>query len=141
MLPSKKLLFEEITVEIIGAFYEVYNDLGYGFLESVYHHALIVSLNERNMFCQSQVLLPIFFHGVNVGNYRADLIVERKIIVETKSTSSIHPTHELQLYNYLKASSLQVGLVLNFGPTATFARHVLNSALLRKNPTNPDVSD
>ena len=141
MRTAKKLVFEGITADIIGAFYEVYNELGYGFLESVYRRALIVSLNERSLFCQSELLLTISYHGVHVGDYKADLIVESKIVVETKSASAIHPAHELQLYNYLKASRLQVGLVLNFGPTAAYTRHVLSSALLRKNPINPLLSD
>ena len=136
MSAEEKLLFEETTSLIIGAFYAVYNELGYGFLESVYQHAMFVELGKRGLKSQREVLLPVIYSGVNVGDYRADLIVQNKIIVETKTASCIHPTHRLQLFNYLKASGLRVGLVVNFGPKASFQRHVLSRNMIRN-----EVSD
>lgn len=125
----------ELTREIIGAFFDVYNELGYGFVESVYQRALPLELASRNVRSGREVPLTVRFKGTDVGDYRADLVVEKKVIVETKTAEKILQIHELQLLNYLKGTGLSVGLVLNFGPRPTFRRLLLfpkdRSAVIR----------
>lgn len=124
MYQKGKLLFEETTREIIGGFYRVYNNLGYGFLEAVYQKALMSELRRRGLSCQCEVAFPIYYEGELVGEYRADLVVNRKIIVETNAVPQLRLVHDYQIVNYLKASKLQVGLILNFGPTANYLRFI-----------------
>jgi GxxExxY protein len=122
------LLHGELTKEIIGAFFTVYNELGYGFVESVYKRALVVELQSRGISCEREVMLTVYYKGVDVGEYRADLVVEGKIIVEVKTADKIASIHEVQLINYLRAAKLTLGLILNFGQTATFRRLILTAA-------------
>lgn len=126
-LTALKLVHGELTREVIGAFYDVYNGLGYGFVESVYQRALPVALERRGVRCAREVPMNVQFEGVDVGAYRADLIVGGKVIVECKVAEKITRIHELQALNYLRATGLTVGLVLNFGPQATFRRLLLTS--------------
>ena len=120
------LLFEDVTQRIIGAFFEVYRELPYGYLESVYRRALLIALRDAGLACRSEVALKVHFRNRCVGDFRADLIVDDKVIVEAKTAIRIHETHQSQLLNYLKISRLPVGLILNFGPTPTFKRYVLS---------------
>jgi GxxExxY protein len=122
-----ELVHGDLTRQIIGAFYDVYNALGQGFVEAVYQRAMPVALAARGIECQREVPLSVSYKGVNVGEFRADLVVERKVIVESKVASKIIPVHEIQLVNYLRASKIAVGLVLNFGPQPTFRRLLLTS--------------
>jgi GxxExxY protein len=124
-----ELVHGEITREIIGAFFDVYGELGYGFVESVYQRALPIALAARGVRSVREVPMGVMFRGEPVGHYRADLIVEGKVIVESKVAERVLPVHEMQLLNYLKATGITVGLVLNFGPKATFRRLLLTSAL------------
>ena len=119
-----ELLHREISREILGAFYSVHSELGFGFLEAVYVNALVVLLTRAGIKVERQVPFDIVFHGQSVGTYRADLIVESRIIVEVKAGRCIIPQHMAQLFNYLRASRLQVGLLLNFGEKADFRRVV-----------------
>src|ERR1035437_6476745 len=112
-LGGLRLVHGDLTREIIGAFYDVYNKLGYGFVESVYQRALPVALSKRGVRCASEVPMNVQFEGVEVGVYRADLIVDRKVIVESKVADKIARVHELQLLNYLRATGLTVVLILN----------------------------
>jgi GxxExxY protein len=121
------LVHGALTREIIGAFYDVYNELGYGFVESVYQRALPLALNRRGVQSERELPLTVRFQGAVVGNYRADLVVEGNVIVESKVADRILPVHEMQLLNYLKATGINVGLVLNFGPRPTFRRLLLSS--------------
>jgi GxxExxY protein len=121
------LVHGELTRHIIGAFFEVYNELGYGFVESVYQRALPLALAARGVRSEREVPLSVRFRGEVVGDYRADLIVEGKVIVESKVADKILPVHEMQLLNYLRATGITVGLVLNFGPRPTFRRLLLTS--------------
>jgi GxxExxY protein len=121
------LVHGEITRQIIGAFFDVYNALGYGFVESVYQRALPLALTARGVACEREVPLTVRFRGVVVGEYRADLIAEGKVIVEAKVADRIHSFHETQLLNYLRATNIAVGLLLNFGPRPTFRRLLLSS--------------
>jgi GxxExxY protein len=131
-----RLVHGALTREIIGAFFDVYNELGYGFAESVYQRALPLALATRSLRSEREVPLTVQFRGVIVGNYRADLVVEHKVIVESKVAERILPVHEMQLVNYLRATGITVGLILNFGPLPTFRRLVLTfsqagSAIIR----------
>jgi len=121
------LVHGHLTREIIGAFYDVYNKLGYGFAESVYQHALPIALARRGLKSERELPLSVVYEGKTVGVFRADLIVEEKVIVESKVADKIVNVHEMQLLNYLKATGIQVGLILNFGPQATFRRMFLSS--------------
>ncbi len=108
-------LHEELTGTIIGACFEVANELGRGFLESVYQHALAAVLSERGLQVATEVPVRVLFHGQTVGNFYADLLVEDKVIVELKVARELAPEHRAQLINYLNASDLEVGLLVNFG--------------------------
>ena len=121
------LVHGDLSREIIGAFYDVYNELGFGFSEVLYQRAMPVALAGRGVHCEQELVLVVRYKGEVVGNYRADLIVEGKIIVECKVAVRILPVHEAQLLTYLKAGGITVGMVLNFGPRPTFRRLLLLS--------------
>lgn len=113
---TRELPFGNLTYQIIGAFYAVYNALGYGFLESVYRNALVVELRRRGLRVSSEVAVEVHYLGTAVGHYRMDLVVEEKVLVEVKAGSAINPSAKAQLFNYLRASHLPIGLLLHFGP-------------------------
>lgn len=120
----ENLLHSEITSEIIKAFYKVYNTLGYGFLEKVYENAIAYELKANSIYVQNQLPIKVFYSGREVGEYFADIVVENKVIVEIKTAISIDKAHEAQLLNYLKATEMEVGLILNFGQKAEYRRKV-----------------
>ena len=124
---SKITLHKELCEEIIGAFYRVYNTLRHGFLEKVYENALMVELKRMGFHVLQQSEVQVFYQGIEVGYYKADLIVENKVIVELKTAENIAEEHECQLINYLRASDIEVGLILNFGKTARFKRKVFEN--------------
>ena len=115
MSVEKKFYHGELTYQIIGAAFEVYKVLGYGFLEKVYENALMQELQVRGINAAIQSPVKVDYKGVEVGNYYADMIVENKVIVELKTGESFNPVHEAQLLNYLKATGIKVGLLINFG--------------------------
>jgi GxxExxY protein len=119
-----RLLHGHLTDAIIGAFYSVHTELGYGFLEGVYSNALVVLLQAANLPVEREVSFEIVFHNRNIGTYRAGLIVASSVIVEVEATRTILPAYKAQLLNYLRASGLRVGLLLNFGESAEFTRVV-----------------
>ena len=121
------LKHKEITDQIIKAFYEVYNELGFGFLESVYEKALFIVLSQYGLQVEKQKEIEVFFRDDVIGNFRTDLIVENKVILELKAVNKIIPIHEAQLINYLKATKIEVGLVLNFGSKPEFIRRVFDN--------------
>lgn len=118
------LIEKELTEKIINAFYEVYNILGYCFLEKVYEHALYKELNDREFHVSRQEPIEVFYKGQKVGEYYADLVVEGKVILELKAAESICDEHKYQLINYLKATNIEVGLLFNFGKKPQFDRKV-----------------
>ncbi len=130
------LIQEELSGKVIGIFYEVYNELGHGFLESVYEQALSIAMAEHGIFFQRQIAIPVWFHRQQIADFRADLLIENKLIVELKAGRAIEPAWEKQLLNYLRATELEVGLLLNFGPTAQFRRFVFDNERkqIRVNP-------
>lgn len=109
-------LYSDITSEVINAFYDVYNELGSGFLEKVYKNALFNELKQRGIQCQTEYPISVYYKGICVGDFYADIIIEDKIIIELKAAKSILPEHLAQLTNYLRATNAEVGLLLNFGP-------------------------
>lgn len=105
-----EFLYADITKQIIGAAFEVWKVLGYGFLEKVYENALVEELRQRNLTVQQQFPIEIFYKGVQVGHYVADLFVEERVIVELKAEKDYNSKHAAQLINYLKATGVKVGL-------------------------------
>jgi GxxExxY protein len=122
---------KETTDIILKSFYEVYNELGDGFLESVYESALYIVLTGYGLHVERQKDISVFFRGSIVGYFKADLIVEEKVITELKAVRTLDPAHEAQLINYLKATNIEVGLLLNFGRKPEFKRFVYDNK--RKN--------
>ncbi|WP_269235877.1 GxxExxY protein [Flavobacterium flavigenum] len=122
------LLHEELTKEIIKTFYEVYNELGYGFLERVYQNSLYLELKSKGFFVEAQKKIKVYYKGIEVGQYYADLIVEDLIILELKSSDCIVPEFENQILNYLRGTDCEVGLLLNFGRKPEFRRKVFENS-------------
>jgi GxxExxY protein len=122
-----ELVHGNITGSIIGAFYDVYNELGYGFAEAVCQRALAVEFSIRDVSSERELALTVRYKGVVVEDYRADLIAEGRVIVECKAVDKIIPAYEMQLLNYLKATGIAVGLILNFGPRPSFRRLLFSS--------------
>lgn len=118
------MIYEAWTKEIIKAFYEVHNTLGYGFLEQVYQNALYKELKRRGIPCEAQHQIPVYYKGELVGKYVADIVVDNCIILELKAVSVLREEHELQLVNYLKATDYEVGLLLNFGRSGEVKRKI-----------------
>lgn len=121
-----------LTDTIINAFYTVYNRLGYGFLEKVYENALAYELRQRGLEVGQQAPIRVLYEGVVVGDYYADLLVARAVIVELKACDALAPEHEAQLLNYLRATEVDVGLLLNFGPRPQVRRKVYDTARQNK---------
>ncbi len=115
MINTDNYKHSEITERIIKAFYKVYNTLGYGFLEKVYANSLLIELNSMGLSVEKQEQIKVYYEDIEVGEYFADLIVEECVILELKATESLCEEHEFQLINYLKATEIEVGLLLNFG--------------------------
>ena len=109
------LLYEELTAKILEACFEVSNELGAGFLESVYQKALLIALRDKDLKAQAQYPLQVTFRGESVGEFYADILVEGKVIVELKAVTALAPEHQAQVINYLKATGIEVGLLINFG--------------------------
>ncbi len=105
---------KELSYKIVGVAYQVRDELGFGFLEKVYENALAVGLREVGLHVEQQVPLEVFYHGQLVGNYAPDLLVEGRVIIEVKSVEAIIKAHIAQTLNYLKATGIKLGLVLNF---------------------------
>ena len=116
-----------ITSKIIEAFYNVYNKLGYGFLEKVYENSMMIELNKLGLKAVKQFPITVHYDEFNVGEYFADIIVENSVIVELKATENLVVEHEIQLVNYLKATEIEVGLLLNFGKEPQLKRKVFSS--------------
>ena len=130
----EKLLHNEITDLIIKTYYEVYNELGYGFLERVYQNAMLLELRNNGLNVQSQKMIKVYYKGLLVGDYFADIIVENVVILELKASEILVYENELQLLNYLRATDIEVGLLLNFGKKAEFRRKIFTND--RKNLHN-----
>jgi GxxExxY protein len=119
---------QEITGKIIEAAYKVHNTLGFGFLENVYQNALIIELEKSGLQSEKEKNIEVYYDGNVIGDYKADVVVEDKVILELKSVKDLHPAHEAQLNNYLKATGIEVGLLINFGKSVEIKRKVLDNA-------------
>ena len=117
-------LHSELTDKIIGCAYDVYNQLGFGFLEKVYENAMMIKLSQKELDTQQQVPINVHFEGHIVGEYCADILVNKRVIVEFKAVSALSKSHEVQLVNYLKATGIKVGLLINFGEKLKVIRRV-----------------
>ena len=124
-----ELKHKDITDIILRVFFkEVYHNLGYGFLEKIYENAMLYELQRAGLMVEQQRKIDVFYDGVVMSEYFADLVVEDKIIIELKATSRLLPQHEAQLLNYLRATHFEVGLLLNFGPNPSFVRKSFDNA-------------
>ena len=124
-----------ITDQILKVFYEVYNELGHGFLESVYHRSLVLALTSVGLNVCSKVPIPVWFRGTRVGRFEADILVEDCVLLELKAARMLDSSHRAQLMNYLRATELEVGLLLNFGEKPEFKRVIFDN--LKKKNRNP----
>lgn len=130
--PLEPLAEGALTEAIIGAFFAVYNELGFGFLESVYVRALQIELKARGIRSQREAEIEVFYRGEDAGYFRIDLYVERRVIVEVKTLTALAEPERKQLLNYLRATKTEVGLLLNFGPKARFMRMVFSKEARRQ---------
>ena len=118
------MLHSELTDKIIAAFYAVYNELGYGFLERVYENAMVEELRTKGIPFRQQAPIQVHYRNIVIGDYFADLLVDEKVIIELKCAETIAVEHECQLINYLKATGTEVGLLLNFGKKPQIKRKI-----------------
>ena len=119
---------EELTEDIIKIFYKVYNTLGYGFLEKIYENAMMIEFRKAGISAESQSPIEVTYEGEIVGEHAADIIVDSKVIIELKAAKKIAEDHHAQLLNYLKATDIEVGLLLNFGPKPEISRKVFDNS-------------
>lgn len=129
---EEQLKHGDITFAVVRAFYDVYNELGYGFLECVYREAMTLVLRSQGHRVDQERPVEVYFRGASVGSYRADIVVDERVIVELKCAKTLDCAHEAQLLNYLKATEFEVGLLLNLGHKPQFKRMIFD--VLKKNP-------
>ena len=125
----KNFPHQELTKSIIGLYYDVYNELGYGFMEKVYHNAMLIELKKRGFEIDNQKKLNVLYKNEIVGEYVPDIIVNNKVIFELKTVEYLLDIHENQLLNYLKATDCEVGIILNFGKDPQFIRKIFTNDL------------
>ena len=122
-----ELKHKEITHKIIGVFFDVYNELGHGFLESVYQRALAMAFQSAGVKVQTHVKIPVWFRGQRAGQFEGDMLVENSVLLELKVARCLDRSHHAQLLNYLRATDIEVGLLLNFGLKPEFKRLILDN--------------
>ena len=125
------LKYFELTQTIIGVYYDVYNELGAGFLESVYQKSLALALESAGLAVCSRIDIPVWFRGQRVGQFEGDLLVEKCVLLELKAARALGSVHQAQLLNYLRATEIEVGLLLNFGPKPEFKRVAFDNSRKR----------
>lgn len=124
MNEKEEFLFKDTTEKIIKCFYKVFDELGGGFLESVYEKALLIELKVCGINAEFQVPLKVKYKGAVIGDFKADIVVDGKVIIEIKAVSKITKEHEAQLINYLRATGIRIGLLVNFGDKIEFMRRI-----------------
>src|SRR6267143_5985621 len=134
------LKHRDLTQKIIGVFYEVYNELGHGFLESVYETAFEIALTAKGLSVLRQIEVPVWFRGRKIGDFTADMLVEKSVLLELKAGSQLNPAHEAQLLNYLRATEIEVGMLLSFGLKPEFKRLAYDNTR-KKRGNHPDLLD
>ena len=120
-------IHSDLSNKIIKCFYNVYNELGFGFLEKVYQNALFFELVKAGLYCEAQKQIKVYYKKSVVGEYYADIIVNNTIILELKAAENLIEEHELQLINYLKATDIEIGLLLNFGKKPEIRRKIFTN--------------
>jgi GxxExxY protein len=130
------MIDDELTERIIGCAFRVYNSLGSGFLESVYHKALLVELHDKGFIAEEEAPIEVVYKGEKVGSFYADIVVEQKVIIELKALDTLAKSHEVQLVNYLKATGIPVGLLINFGTQGIQIKRKYKDPV---NPENPVI--
>ena len=130
------LKHSELTEKIIGVFYDVYNELGYGFLESTYASAMTMALEQSGLAVAREIAVPVWFRGNKIGPYFEDILVDGTVLLELKAARCQEPAHEAQLLHYLRATDIEIGLLLNFGFQPQFRRLIFDNARkkIRGNP-------
>jgi GxxExxY protein len=131
------LIEEELTKSVIRAFYDVYNTLGYGFLENLYIRALEEELKSRGHSVAREYALRVIYNGIDIGAQRIDMVVDGKVVIEVKSTEHLHPSAIRQVYSYLRGTGLEVGLLLHFGPQPKFYRQIWKTDRSHSTLKNP----
>jgi GxxExxY protein len=126
------LLYSDISDKILRAYYTVYNKLGFGFLEKVYEKAMLIEMNQMGLCCERQKPVKVYYRDIVVGEYFADILVEGKIIIELKAAEALVEANERQLQHYLKATNIELGILLNFGKQPAFIRKIFTNG--QKNP-------
>lgn len=121
-------MHKELTYKIIGVFYDVYNELGHGFLESVYQKCLGLALQAEGLDARWPIAIPVWFRGQQVGQFEGDMLVERSVLLELKAVRALDGSHQAQLLNYLRATDVEVGLLLNFGVKPEFKRLLFDNS-------------
>jgi GxxExxY protein len=140
---ERRYKHQELTEQIIGVFYEVYNELGYGFLEKIYEEAMARVLKAKGFQVHQQASIPVWFRGQTIGVYDADLVINDVVLVELKACKALDPSHEAQLLHYLRSTEIEIGLLLNFGPRPRVCRLAFDNSRrkigvhLRKSAANP----
>ena len=132
------LKHRDLTQQIIGVFYEVYNELGHGFLESVYETAFEMALVSKGISVLTQIEVPVWFRGKKIGDFTADMLVEKSVIIELKGGTRLNPAHEAQLLNYLRATEIEVGMLFSFGLKPEFKRLAYDNSRKRRGD-HPDL--
>ena len=127
MNTDSTLKYQELSDKIIAVFFKVYNTLGYGFLEKIYENAMMIEFRKESIKAVAQVPIKVKYDNEIIGEYFADVLVDNKIIIEVKATSALIKEHEAQLLNYLKATDIEVGLLVNFGPKLEFKRKIYDN--------------
>jgi len=133
---ARGLKHKELTETIIGVFFEVYNELGHGFLESVYEKAFEIALNAKGLDVRRQIQVPVWFRGHRVGDFVADVLVNQLVLLELKAARALDSSHEAQILNYLRATEIEVGLLFNFGVKPEFRRLAFDNSRKRVNQLN-----
>jgi GxxExxY protein len=148
IMAQGELIYERLTHSVIGAFFDVYNGLGFGFLEAIYTTALERELRDRGHQVGREVLAPVRYKGELVARQRLDMVVDTKLVVEVKSTYELHGSAPRQVYNYLRGTGLHVGLLLHFGPQPKFYRIFCSkrstsspTLVYPNNPSHPKYPD
>jgi GxxExxY protein len=137
---TRGLKHKELTDTIIGVFFEVYNELGHGFLESVYEKAFEVALTAKGLDVCCQIAVPVWFRGHKVGDFTADVLVERTVLLELKAARTLDSAHEAQLLNYLRATEIEVGLLFNFGVKPEFKRLAFDNSRKKVRKVEGEIS-
>jgi GxxExxY protein len=137
---TSQILHADLTEKIIGVYYDVYNEVGRGFLESVYSNCMHRALTQAGLSAQREVSIPVFFRGWDVGLFKADLVVNGLIPIELKAAQNLDPSHEAQVMNYLRATQLEVGLLFNFGGSKPEFRRIVFENINKKIRVHPRES-